>query len=91
MDTYFTWTFQDGHTAEAILVKVPTDLFPALSRLGIDPPRPSIVLVGGANGLDERQQQSLEPLFTNALALQADVYGAGQRGERRRVERRVEE
>lgn len=76
MDTYLTWTFQDGHTAEAILVNDPTDLFPALSRLGIDPPRPSIVLVGGANGLDERQQQSLEPLFTNALALQADVFGA---------------
>ena len=76
MDTYFTWAFQDGHKAEAILVKDPTDLFSTLCRLGIDPPRPAIVLVGGASGLDERQQQSLEPLFTDALALQADVFGA---------------
>src|SRR4051812_5281993 len=52
------------------------DMERALARLGLDPPRPVLVLVGGAAGLEGDAFERLRPLFQEALAPFAEETGA---------------
>jgi hypothetical protein len=52
------------------------DVESALARLGLDPPRPVLVLVGGAAGLEGDASERLRPLFQEALAPFAEETGA---------------
>jgi SLOG in TRPM, prokaryote/Protein of unknown function (DUF4231) len=47
-----------------------------LTELGLRGPRPVVVLVGGADGLDDHQLARLRPLFEEGLAPLADALGA---------------
>jgi hypothetical protein len=53
--------------ALAVHVRQSRELPAALQTLGLSPPRPTVVLVGGASGLDDAGTARLEPLFTAAL------------------------
>jgi hypothetical protein len=54
----------------------PIELPSRLAELHLGGPRPVIVLVGGADGLDEAQLARLRPLFEEGLAPLADALGA---------------
>ena len=82
MERSLKWTFENGWTADVILVNVSTNLPVALGQVGLYPPRPTIVIVGGASGLNEADLNRLHPLFADALAplaesLQAAVVDGG--------------
>ena len=47
------YEFPDGLVAHAMEVDDPAALQAAVSALGLDPPRPTVTVVGGAGGLDE--------------------------------------
>jgi hypothetical protein len=49
---------------------------PALRHLGLRPPRPVLVVVGGAGGLGEADIGQLRPLFADGLAPLAERRGA---------------
>lgn len=53
----------------ALLARVhhPAEVGQAVRRLGLVPPRPTLVLVGGASGLPADQQEELGLLFTQAI------------------------
>ncbi len=53
--------------ALAVRVTQSSELPTALEILGLHPPRPTVVLVGGAGGLDDAGMARLTPLFTTAL------------------------
>ena len=72
----FEVTFTNGHTARCVSVERPADLAAALRALDLAPPRPCLVLVGGAGGLSEADLARLMPLFTSILAPAADACGA---------------
>lgn len=57
-------------------VSTDADVAPALRALGLDAPRPVVVLVGGASGLDERDATRLRPLFADGLIPAAVRHGA---------------
>lgn len=52
-----------------VLVRVGStgELAPALDGLGLGPPRPALVLIGGAGGLDDDAARKLEVLFAEVL------------------------
>ena len=82
MERSLKWTFENGLTADGMLVNVSTNLAAALGQIGLYPPRPTIVIVGGASGLNEADLKRLHPLFADALAplaesLQAAVVDGG--------------
>lgn len=59
--------FPDGATASAVEVTDSDELPRALATLGLTPPRPTVVIVGGAGGLDEVGMGRLRPIFTSVL------------------------
>jgi hypothetical protein len=56
----------------AALTEVPT----RLTELNLRDPPPVVVLVGGADGLDDARLERLRPLFEEGLAPLADALGA---------------
>jgi hypothetical protein len=67
-----TYTLSEQGTASAHGVKVgyPTgidDLGPCLEALGLAKPQATLVVIGGASGLDEAQRQNVEVLFREVL------------------------
>lgn len=56
----------------ATLIEVPS----RLAELDLDGSRPVVVLIGGADGLDDAQLARLRPLFEEGLAPLADALGA---------------
>jgi hypothetical protein len=56
-----------GSAARAVRVAAPGDVPEALGALGLDSPRPVIVLVGGAGALPDATFAALRPLFDEAL------------------------
>lgn len=60
--------FEDGRTARAVHVKNSSELPVALAALGLQPPRPVVVIVGGAGGLKTADLDRLRPLFESGLA-----------------------
>jgi hypothetical protein len=68
--------FANGRTALAIRVRRSAELPAALRELGLDSPRRTIVLVGGAGGLSDVEVALFRPLFDQALAPLAEALGA---------------
>jgi SLOG in TRPM, prokaryote len=62
--------------ALAVRVTQNSELPAALGTLGLSPPRATVVLVGGAGGLDDAGMARLKPLFTAALVPILDKNGA---------------
>jgi TRPM family ion channel len=52
------------------------ELRAALEGLGLHPPRPTVVVVGGAAGLEEARMNGLRPLFADVIAPAMHRYGA---------------
>lgn len=53
--------------AGAVHVSEAGELGAALGALGLHPPRPTVVVVGGAAGLREARMEGLRPLFADAI------------------------
>jgi hypothetical protein len=53
-----------------------TELPAAMEALGLHPPRPTVVVVGGAAGLEEARIDGLRPVFTTGIAPVMQRYGA---------------
>jgi SLOG in TRPM, prokaryote len=75
MDRPFTYTFPNKRTAQAIQVQHMEDLPQALHALGIQYPRPTLVLIGGASGISDDEMAHLHRLFQEALAPLFDALG----------------
>ena len=68
--------FPEGPEARAVRIHTPEETPGALCELGLGGSRPVIVLIGGADGLDESSLVRLRPLFAEALAPLAGDLGA---------------
>lgn len=67
MTTPFPLHFAGSPTAMALHVDQPYELPTALAALGLQPPRPVVVIVGGAGGLDPADLDRLRALFETGL------------------------
>lgn len=63
-------------TAFSVRVAAVEQLGPALAALGLRPPRPVVVVVGGAGGLSPSDLQRLRPVFTEAVVAVLERHGA---------------
>ena len=67
-----TAPFQIALTAAAsalgVRVAEVTELPAAMAALGLHPPRPAVVVVGGAAGLEDARIDGLRPVFTTGIA-----------------------
>jgi hypothetical protein len=68
--------FGDGHAASMARVHPDADVAAVAAELGLDGPRPVLVVVGGASGLDERRKERLRSLFSQALVPVARAWNA---------------
>lgn len=59
--------FGGGHSARVVRPRQFADLAAAIAGLGLCEPRPVLVVVGGASGLDESGKERLSVLFRQAL------------------------
>lgn len=59
--------FADGGRAAAVRVVTPDEIPSALTALGLAGSRPTVVVVGGAGGLDESDLERLRLLFADAI------------------------
>lgn len=76
MTTPFRVELTDAGSASAVRVTETNDLRGALEALGLHPPRPTVVVVGGAAGLNEADMDRLRPAFAVAIAPVMQEYGA---------------
>ncbi len=75
MERPFELVFSDGLVAYAIRVHNPSELPIALDSLGMNHPCPVLVLVGGADALNESDMANLCSLFSEVLAPMAEALG----------------
>ena len=75
MPESFTLTFPNGITAFAARVQGAAELPAAVGQMGLSGPRPTLVLVGGADGLHQPDLHRLRPLFAGTLAPLAQDLG----------------
>lgn len=68
--------FADGLTACAVEISDADELPSAVVTLGLQPPRPTLVLVGGAEGLDESDIERLRPTFVAGIVPILERFGA---------------
>jgi SLOG in TRPM, prokaryote len=61
------YEFADGLVASAMEVDDAAALPAAVSALGLDPPRPTVTVVGGAGGLDESGLENLRSIFLTGI------------------------
>lgn len=76
MTAPFPVRFDGAHSAECVEVGDAGDLAAALSALGLPPPRPVVVVVGGAGGLRGSELDRLRPLFSSGLVPVLERLGA---------------
>jgi hypothetical protein len=69
------FTFPNKQFAYAVRVRRIRDLHDALDSLNIQYPRPTLVLVGGANGMSIEELARIRHLFTEVLAPLAESLG----------------
>jgi hypothetical protein len=63
-------------TPRTVRVAVPAELPARLSELGLRGPYPVVVLIGGADGLDNAHLARLRPLFEEGLVPLVEALGA---------------
>jgi hypothetical protein len=68
--------FPDGAAAVAVEVTDVEDLPSAVGILGLQPPRPTVVVVGGAGGLDEADIDRLRPIFASGIVPELERHRA---------------
>jgi len=68
MDKLCNYTFANQLEAKAISIHSMTELPEALQQIGLQPKRPTLVLVGGASGIGEADMTRLQDLFVQAIA-----------------------
>jgi SLOG in TRPM, prokaryote len=66
----------DAGSAPAVHVTAANELRAALGALGLYPPRPTLVVVGGAAGLEDARMDGLRPVFAVGIAPAIQKYGA---------------
>lgn len=76
MNKPFRVTFANGQTAKAVQVQDPVILKDDLERIGLQPSRPILVVVGGASQMSESDFHRLQQLFVEVLAPIAEKLGA---------------
>src|SRR5438552_7998438 len=74
MEKPFKYTFLNKRTAKVIRLHYVEELPFALQELGIQHPRPTLVLIGGASGIDSDELAHLHRLFIEVLAPLAEAY-----------------
>lgn len=67
MTTPLRYEFPDGLVACAMEVDDPAALPAAVSALGLQPPRPTLTVVGGAGGLEETDLDTLRSIFLSGI------------------------
>lgn len=70
------YEFADGLVARAMEVDDAAALPAAVSALGLDPPRPTVTVVGGAGGLDETSLENLRSIFLTGIVPVLQQYNA---------------
>ncbi|MCT7952208.1 hypothetical protein NG798_20635 [Ancylothrix sp. C2] len=68
METPTEKTFITEHTAKTIEIHDPNNLNTALTKLGLKPSKPVLVLVGGAKGISETDMERLRSQFVEVIA-----------------------
>lgn len=76
MTSPFQIELTGGALALAVHVSEVTELPAAAEMLGLHPPRPTVVVVGGAAGLDEARIDGLRPVFATGIVPVIQRYGA---------------
>jgi hypothetical protein len=76
MTSPFRVELTDAGSAPAVHVTEANELRAALGVLGLHPPRPTVVVVGGAAGLEEAQLDCLRPVFAVGIAPVMEKYRA---------------
>lgn len=66
----------DHGKAHAVRVSEVGELRSAVDALGLHPPRPTVVVVGGAAGLDEADMERLRSLFVSGIVPVMEQYAA---------------
>jgi SLOG in TRPM, prokaryote len=72
----FRIEFATGGSARAVQVTEANELRAALDALGLCPPRPTVVVVGGAAGLQVARLEGLRPMFAVGIVPVIHKYGA---------------
>lgn len=67
MVTSFPVVFDSERVASAAAIDSLEEVPEALSRFGFDPPRPVVVVIGGAGLMDDTNAERLQPLFQKVL------------------------
>jgi hypothetical protein len=67
--------FPGGAMAVAVDLSNAADLYSAVGTLGLQLPRPTVVVVGGAGGLDEADLDRLRPLFASGIVPVLERHG----------------
>ncbi|WP_445270823.1 hypothetical protein, partial [Streptomyces sp. DSM 41634] len=76
MTSPFRLDFPNTGRAFAARVAETAELRSVLTALELFPPRPTVVVVGGAAGLDATDMDRLRPLFASGIAPVMEKYGA---------------
>ena len=76
MTSELRFDFPGGARAQAVDVGDVNELLSALTRLGLTPPRPTLVVVGGAGGLDGVGIERLRPLIETGIVPVLERFGA---------------
>ncbi len=76
MISRFRIELADAGSAPAVRVAEANELQAALGALGLYPPRPTLVVVGGAAGLEEAHVDGLRSVFAVGIAPVMQKYGA---------------
>jgi hypothetical protein len=76
LDPTFLIRFDDGRSAAGVRVGEVRELGAALASVGLRPPRPVVVLVGGAGGLRGSDLDRLRPAFGSGLVPVVERFGA---------------
>ncbi len=75
MGKSFKLTFTNGLSVRAVFVPSAATLPLALSKISLVEPRPTILLLGGASGLQQAELEMLRPFFEGTLAPLAQELG----------------
>lgn len=67
MTSTFPIRFDGAHLTTGVRLERTSEVPAGLAALGLDAPRPVVVLIGGAGGLDDRDIHRLRPLFTGLV------------------------